>query len=138
MRKLNSIALGIILMALTITSCKDKTTSQKSMNTIDDNPYKKVSLKRDDSNRKVDVLIDGKLFTSYIYPTNVKKPVLYPLITPKGTKITRKFPLEPSTGERVDHPHHVGVWFNYGDVNGLDFWNNSDSIKVEKRNNQNK
>jgi hypothetical protein len=81
----------------------------------------------------VDVLIDGKLFTSYIYPNTIKKPVLYPLKTSKGTKITRGFPLEPTPGERVDHPHHVGLWFNYGDVNGLDFWNNSDSIKVEKR-----
>src|SRR5690606_24087834 len=31
-------------------------------------------------------------------------------------------------------PHHVGMWFNYGDVNGLDFWNNSTDIPVEKRN----
>lgn len=101
---------------------------------IENNQYKKVSLSRHDEQRKVDVFIDDKLFTSYVYPTNIKKPVLYPLITPQGTKITRKFPLEPSVGERVDHPHHVGVWFNYGDVNGLDFWNNSDSIKIEKRN----
>ncbi len=83
--------------------------------------------------KKVDVHIDGQLFTSYIYPNTIKKPVLYPLITPKGTKITRKFPLEPSVGERVDHPHHVGLWFNYGDVNGFDFWNNSDAINPEKR-----
>jgi hypothetical protein len=27
----------------------------------------------------------------------------------------------------------VGLWFNYGDVNGLDFWNNSDAIKPEDR-----
>ena len=42
--------------------------------------------------------------------------------------MTRGFPLEPRAGERVDHPHHVGLWFNYGDVNGIDFWNNSDAI----------
>ena len=30
--------------------------------------------------------------------------------------------IEPKTGERIDHPHHMGHWFNYGDVNGLDFW----------------
>lgn len=83
--------------------------------------------------QKVDVHIDGSLFTSYTYPTSIKKPVLYPLITPMGTKITRKFPLEPSEGERVDHPHHVGLWLNYGDVNGLDFWNNSDAIDPSKR-----
>lgn len=94
---------------------------------------KRIQLIRDDAHNKVSVLIDGRLFTAYIYPDNIKKPVLYPLITPKGSNITRKFPLEPSVGERVDHPHHVGVWFNYGDVNGLDFWNNSDSIKLEKK-----
>jgi hypothetical protein len=27
----------------------------------------------------------------------------------------------------------VGVWLNYGDVNGLDFWNNSEAIAPEKR-----
>ncbi|PCE65063.1 hypothetical protein B7P33_06270 [Sediminicola luteus] len=93
----------------------------------------RVVLTDNPAEKRVDVHIDGKLFTAYVYPDNIKKPVLYPLVTPKGTKITRKFPLEKSVGERVDHPHHVGVWFNYGDVNGLDFWNNSDSIKVEKR-----
>jgi len=33
----------------------------------------------------------------------------------------------------VDHPHHIGLWFNYGDVNGTDFWNNSDAVKPEER-----
>ena len=33
----------------------------------------------------------------------------------------------------MDHPHHAGLWFNYGDVNGFDFWNNSDAIKPEDR-----
>ncbi|CAN5268510.1 PmoA family protein [soil metagenome] len=84
-------------------------------------------------NKKVDVLINGELFTSYLYSETIKKPVLYPLKTTKGTPLTRGFPLEPRAGERVDHPHHVGLWFNYGDVNGLDFWNNSDSIKADKR-----
>lgn len=93
----------------------------------------KIQLVKNDAERKVDVLVDGELFTSYIYPNTIKKPVLYPLKTAAGTKITRGFPLEPTPGERVDHPHHVGLWFNYGDVNGLDFWNNSDSIKAEKR-----
>ena len=32
-------------------------------------------------------------------------------------------------GERVDHPHHAGLWFNYGNANNFDFWNNSDAIK---------
>lgn len=83
--------------------------------------------------RKIDVLIDGDLFTSYIYPTDIAKPVLYPLITKSGKTLTRGFPLDPRPGERVDHPHHVGLWFNYGDVNGLDFWNNSEAIPEDEK-----
>jgi len=55
----------------------------------------------------------------------LKKTVLYPLRTPKGTIITRGWPLNPRPNERIDHPHHVGLWLNYEDVNGHDFWNNS-------------
>ncbi|HXW06795.1 MAG TPA: PmoA family protein [Vicinamibacterales bacterium] len=85
-----------------------------------------------DAAKRVDVTIDGKPFTSYIYPAGIKKPVLFPILTARGTPVTRGFPLEPRQGERVDHPHHVGLWFNYGDVNGLDFWNNSTSIPAER------
>lgn len=108
-------------------------TPKKNSETSDSMTKNEIQLVRNDTDKKVDVLIDGELFTSYIYPSTIKKPVLYPIATSKGTKITRGFPLEPIPGERVDHPHHVGLWFNYGDVNGLDFWNNSDSVDVEKR-----
>jgi hypothetical protein len=90
-------------------------------------------LKVNESEKKVDVLIDGKLFTSYIYPDQIKKPVLWPLMSPEGNMLTRSFPLVNKEGDRPDHPHHVGVWLNYGDVNGLDFWNNSEAIAPEKR-----
>jgi hypothetical protein len=46
--------------------------------------------------------------------------------------VTRGWPFVPRPGERVDHPHHVGVWFNHGDVNGHDFWNNSTDVDHEK------
>src|SRR6266516_7597794 len=82
--------------------------------------------------RRVDVLVDGKPFTSYIYPTTLKKPILYPLRAASGAAVTRGWPLEPRSGERVDHPHQVGLWFDYGDVNGLDFWNNSDAIPAAR------
>ena len=90
---------------------------------------KAVKLVRDDANKKVEVLVDGKAFTSYIYPgaDMLKKAVLYPVRTAQGTLITRGWPLDPRPGERIDHPHHVGVWLNYEDVNGHDFWNNSNT-----------
>lgn len=95
----------------------------------------RIQLISDESHKKVDVVIDGKLFTSYIYPgpAVLKKPVLYPVLSAGGNFITRGWPLNPRPGERVDHPHHVGLWFNYGDVNGHDFWNNSTEIAKEHK-----
>ncbi|MEN9610888.1 MAG: hypothetical protein RLZZ628_1702 [Bacteroidota bacterium] len=95
----------------------------------------KVEFIRKDAERKVDVLIGGQFFTSYIYPSEsvLKKPVLFPIKTSKGTTITRGYPLEPRANERTDHPHHVGLWFNYESVNGLDYWNNSTAIDSLKR-----
>jgi len=81
--------------------------------------------------RRVDVSIDGQPFTSYIWPTKLAKPVLYPLRTAKGTIITRGYPLEPRAGERTDHPHQAGLWLTYESVNGIDFWNNSAVIKPQ-------
>ncbi len=82
---------------------------------------------------RVDVFAGNQLFTAYIYPNTVKKPILFPIRTARGNLVTRGFPLEPAASERVDHPHQVGLWFNYGDVNGLDFWNNSDAVKPADR-----
>jgi hypothetical protein len=83
--------------------------------------------------KKIDIFVDGNLFTSYLYSENIEKPILFPVKASSGTIITRGFPLQPREGERVDHPHQVGVWFNYGDVNGFDFWNNSYNIPVEDK-----
>ncbi|WKN43866.1 PmoA family protein [Tunicatimonas pelagia] len=92
-----------------------------------------VKITEKPAEKLVSVTINGQPFTSYIYPEVIKKPVLFPIRTPQGTNITRGYPLLPTAGERVDHPHHVGLWLNYGDVNGLDFWNNSEAIPEEKR-----
>jgi hypothetical protein len=89
----------------------------------------KVDVKQ--AEHRVVITIDGKPFTSYLWQTNSRKPVLYPLIAPDGTTLTRGNP--PLPGERTDHPHHVGLWFNYSNVNDIDYWNNSDAIKPEMR-----
>ncbi len=86
-----------------------------------------------EAERRIDVTIDGRPFTSYVWPASLDKPVLYPLIAPDGTEVSRGFPLAPRAGERVDHPHHAGMWFNYGNVNGFDFWNNSGAIPAAQK-----
>lgn len=93
----------------------------------------KVTFLKNDQQQKVDVLIDGQSFTSLLYPDNLEKPILYPLKTASGITLTRGFPLNNAGNERTDHPHHVGLWFNYESVNGLDFWNNSYKIPAAKK-----
>ena len=105
----------------------------KAQNTVK-SKAQKFTLVANEKDKRIDVLVDGQPFTSYIYPEDLMKPVLYPLRTTKGTLVTRGWPYDPRPGERVDHPHHVGMWFNYGDVNGLDFWNNSTAIEADKKN----
>jgi len=85
---------------------------------------KEVTFKENTADKRIDVLIDGKPFTTYRWPDNVTKPILYPIVTPEGTEITRGFPIHPKTGERADHPHQIGNWFTYGNVDGNDFWGN--------------
>lgn len=92
-----------------------------------------VKLVQDDANRKVDITIGGKAFTSYCYPADLEKPFLYPVMAPNGDIITRGFPIAPRGVERVDHPHHIGIWFNHGNINGLDFWNNSSAIPAARK-----
>src|SRR5437667_8715671 len=96
-------------------------------------PSDRVTVSVNEQARRVDIAIDGQPFTSYIWPATLKKPVLYPLRTANGTIVTRGFPLDPRPGERVDHPHHAGFWLNYGNVNGVDFWNNSVALPPEQQ-----
>lgn len=114
---------GILVIAIVLLMCgfaaRQKTLTDR------------IRVLPNEEQRRVDVFVDGQQFTSYIWPETLAKPVLYPLRTANGTVVTRGFPLEPRAGERIDHPHHAGLWFNYGNVNGFDFWNNSEAIKPE-------
>ncbi len=97
---------------------------------------KKVEFVKGDD--KIDVVIGGKAFTSYVFSNNLTKPVLYPVQTPSGIKVNRGFPFEEIEGEATDHPHHVGIFFTYDEVNDDGFWNNTKSppqvkhVKVTK------
>ena len=92
-----------------------------------------VNVVKDAKQKKVDVFMGKQLFTSFIYPDSLEKPVLYPVIAADGAIVTRGYPLAPRPNEPTDHPHHVGLWFTFENVNGLDFWNNSFAIPAEKK-----
>jgi len=74
----------------------------------------------------VEFTIDGKLLTRYHPDRDEPKPYCWPLIGPTGEPITRAYPMAKVQAESTDHPHHRSLWFAHGDVNGVDFWGESD------------
>ena len=67
-----------------------------------------VKVVKDAKEKKVDIIIGGKPFTSFLFPDTLEKPVLYPIYAANGTIVTRGFPLKNVPGDPTDHPHHIG------------------------------
>ncbi len=109
----------LILLVVFNFSCKTKQNDKEK----NDTPQK-ITFIENSENKTIDVLADGKPFTTFRWPDNICKPVLYPVFAASGTEITRGFPIQPKSGERADHPHQIGMWLTYGNVNGNDFWGN--------------
>jgi len=123
--------LFLLAAVIILVSCGPK--QKKEVGDLDSSLKKGVVLVDYREKQKVDIYIDGDLFTSYIYPPDLEKPVLFPIRSATGSIITRGYPLDPRERESVDHPHHTGMWFNFGDVNGYDFWGNSKAIPADRK-----
>lgn len=112
------INIGLIWIVCTIIAASCTSSQEKKTQHLP------ITFMENSVSKKIDILVDGKLFTTFQWPDNVCKPVLYPIFTSSGTEVTRGFPIAPKAGERADHPHQIGMWLTYGNVNGLDFWGN--------------
>jgi hypothetical protein len=71
---------------------------------------------------RIAVEIDGKPYTEFFLSADGNKPYVYPLRTASGVVVTRHFPMEEFPGETKDHPHHRGMFFSHGEINGYNFW----------------
>ena len=74
---------------------------------------------------RIDVVIGGEPFTSYLYGSDLTKPLLVPVRTPSGIEVSRRYPLTRIEGGSTDHEHHVGIFFAVDQVNGVNFWKNT-------------
>jgi hypothetical protein len=85
-------------------------------------PTKPASVKLTKSKEKVTVTVDGQVFTEFIQGPN--KPCLYPINGMEQENMTRHYPFKKGVkNEKPDHPWHTGIYFTFGSVNGIDFWN---------------
>lgn len=64
----------------------------------------------------------GELFARYDAHTGPNKPYFFPIVGPTGARMVRGYPLDPGPAGTRDHPHHRGLWFTHGAVNGCDYW----------------
>ena len=78
-----------------------------------------VKLTKDD--KKIDVELNGKPFTSYYYNDGLGaifvRPFFYPVLAADGTPVT-----DDQSQTKGDHPHHRSMWIAHGNVDGADHW----------------
>lgn len=79
-----------------------------------------VSLTRHEDRVRVEV--GGALFTEYVF-AGATRPYCYPVLAADGTSLSRDFPMKETPGEDHDHPWHRALMFAHGNLNGIDFWN---------------
>jgi hypothetical protein len=112
MRNLNSFGTAALLAALALVYCAQLTAGS-------------VKLVR--SGDKIEVLVDGRPFTTYYFSPATAKPYLMPLRSASGAVVTRGFPVvnDVSAGNPKGpsfEPHQRPLYFGHGDLDGLDFW----------------
>ncbi len=123
------IYLGTFLILFIVTI---GTRSQNIYNTRDKNFQ--ILLEQNPHDKRIDVTVNKSLFTSFLYADTLAKPILFPITDMDGVTITRGYPLAPVPGDHVDHPHHTGFWFTYGDVNNIDYWGTRSAVPAERTN----
>lgn len=80
---------------------------------------------------EIEVLIDGREFAT-VHFADRSRPYVYPVYGPTGAQMLRNYPfVEGVEGEEYDHPHHTGIWFGHGEMNGVDIWHQVGSFKID-------
>ena len=70
---------------------------------------------------KLVIQIGDKPFAEYVFrDPQLARPYFSNIYSPAGIKVTRNHPARK--GDQQDHPHHTGIFFTFGDLNGKDFW----------------
>ena len=70
----------------------------------------------------LDVRSGDELIATLRLGSAERTPTVFPLNAPGERLAIRGFPFARNAGEATDHPHHRGLWFAHGDVDGHDFW----------------
>lgn len=70
---------------------------------------------------RISINVGNTTVSEYVFADpDVPRPYLVNVKTIDGIQVTRNHP--PQAGDDQDHPHHTGIFFTFGDLNGIDFW----------------
>jgi len=78
---------------------------------------------------RIRVRLGEDLFTEYVF-RGVPRPYLAPVLGPGGVRMTRAYPMADVAGESRDHPHHTGLWWAHGAINGVDLWHRGGRLLI--------
>jgi hypothetical protein len=74
---------------------------------------------------------NGRHVANYFYRHGkIPRPFFARLHGPDGIELTRQFPVDATSDDRDHDTIHPGLWFAFGDLNGVDFWRNRGRIEV--------
>ncbi len=80
----------------------------------------KIELKANPEESRMEIYLGGKFFTAYVHDEQFRKPFLGPVLSSDGETSFTRLDLETK-----EHPHQRSIISAVGDVNGVDFWNES-------------
>jgi hypothetical protein len=63
---------------------------------------------------RIEIRVDGSLFTSYILSEHEKYPFFFPVNGPSGASVTSM--------RNANYPHHSSLFFGCDRVNGGNYW----------------
>jgi hypothetical protein len=89
----------------------------------------RAQVKFNKTDTQIEIVVDGKPFSTLFFGPETPKPYMHPLRSASGKSVTRGYPMLNIPSETHDHPHHRGLWFTHGEVNGMDFWANEPGEK---------
>ncbi|MDA1017730.1 MAG: PmoA family protein [Planctomycetota bacterium] len=70
---------------------------------------------------RIAIKVGDRVLAKYVYDdAKVPRPYFTDVREQHGIQVTRNHP--PQAGDDRDHPHHTGIFFTFGDLNGVDFW----------------
>lgn len=98
---------------------------------VEDKAPPRVEVRKQEAADVLEVRIHGEHFVSYNYGPDYRKPFLWPVYGEGQVAVTRNWPMGEMEDTK-DHVHQKSLWSSYGDVNGVNTWNEGENDGTQR------